>query len=120
MVRLPPQRQRSSEPDGLMAAAEKVSPVQFFHGTNVDFGEGDEVVHGKGAVHGDENDRVWVASNAWVASAYGARTYEVTPHAPPKKRNKAGEFHTTGATVKREMTKAEIVDAGNSWWEHGK
>ena len=72
---------------------------------------------GLGAVHGNENDRVWVASNAWVASSYGSRTFEVTPTDKPKPRSKAGEFFCSGATVVREISNDEIRQAGNSWWE---
>lgn len=89
----------------------------WFHGTNHDFAPGDSVVPGLGAVHGNENDRVWVASNAWVASSYGSRTFEVTPTDKPKPRSKAGEFFCSGATVVREISNDEIRQAGNSWWE---
>jgi hypothetical protein len=89
----------------------------WFHGTNHGFAPGDSVVPGLGAVHGNENDRVWVASNAWVASSYGSRTFEVTPTDKPKPRSKAGEFFCSGATVVREISNDEIRQAGNSWWE---
>ena len=99
-----------------MAADEHLQGGQFFHGTNAAFNEGDQIVPGHDARHGNENDRVCVANNAWVASGYGHRTYEVTPHAPPRKRSKAGEFHTTGATVVRELSTPEITQASNQWY----
>lgn len=98
-------------------AARSWETGQWFHGTNAVLQPGDHVVPGLGAVHGDENDRVWVASNAWVASAYGSRTYEVEPDEHPRARSKAGEFFCSGARVIREVPMDEVRVAGNTWWE---
>ena len=97
-------------------SAKNFETGRWFHGTNARLSPGDQIVPGLGAVHGDENDRVWVASNAWVASAYGSLTYEVTPNDAPRKRSKAGEFFCGGATVVREVPVDEIRTSGNEWW----
>lgn len=91
-----------------------LSPQQFFHGSTHEFNPGDTLEPGREARHGADNDRVWVSDNAWQASAYGAHTYEVTPHAPPKKRGKMGEFYTSGATVVDKVPNQTILDHANA------
>jgi 2'-5' RNA ligase len=91
---------------------------KFYHGSAHDFEPGDEVHSGLNPAHhpGVSND-VWVADNAWVGSTYGHNTYEVTPHGPPKKTGKSGEFTTSGATVVRKVPNAEILEHANRWYD---
>lgn len=96
-----------------MAAKDNLSGQQFYHGTNADLKGGDVLKTGMPARHGEDNDKVWVADNAWEASKYGHRTYQVQPHSAPKKRGKAHEFHVEGATVLGDVSIDTIRDHAN-------
>jgi len=74
---------------------------------------GDLLVPGIDARHGEDNDVIWVADNAWDASKYGHCCYQVEPLSEPKMRGKAHEFYTTGATVFRDVPNSKIIEDAN-------
>jgi GNAT superfamily N-acetyltransferase len=90
----------------------------YYHGTNADLHAGDVLETGMPTSHA-ENDKVWVADNAWIASNYGYRVYEVEPASDPQKRGKAHEFYTEGATILGEVSNERIRQDSNDYAKHG-
>ena len=83
-----------------MSAPDHLGP-QWFHGSSREFKPGDEIqaAHTTGATSRGGGDRVWVSTNAWVASKYGAFTYPVEVRGTPKKQGAAFEHHVDSAVV---------------------
>lgn len=61
------------------------------------------------------SDKVWLSNDPWLASKYGFNLYEVDPHTPPKQSGKADEYHTTGATVLREVPYEEATRTSRAY-----
>ena len=103
-----------------MAASDNLSPRQFFHGSSTEFQPGDKLQPAEetGVSSRGGANRVWVSTNAWHASKYGAYTYPVDVADDVKTPRKThDEHHTSSATVTGPpVTKEEILRAGNESW----
>lgn len=105
-----------------MSARENLG-AQWYHGSTREFQPGDEVhpADTTGADSRGGGDRVWVSTNAWVASKYGAHTYPVEVRGEPKKRGAAHEFHVDSAVVSGPpVDTATILKHSEDWMKPAK
>lgn len=90
----------------------------WYHGTSGDVSPGDILTGGNTAAWSPEgsadNDVVWISDNAWQASKYGSRTFQVFPKGEVQYRHKDNhEFWCETAEVWREVDRQTILDHAN-------
>lgn len=98
--------------------ADQVELRGWYHGTsNSDVGPGTILTGGNTPASSPDgspdNDLVWVSDNAWQASKYGSRTFQVFPKGRVQYRHENHEFWCDTAEVWREVDKQTILDHSN-------